>query len=93
MALDERSRHALYQKLEQVLGPEEATTLMQHLPPVGWADVATKEDLHQLEARLGARQDVLAAELKAHTLRTALTTNAGLALTVAAIAFGAARMA
>ena len=35
MAIDERSRHRLYQKLEQVLGPEEATVLMEHLPPVG----------------------------------------------------------
>jgi hypothetical protein len=48
MALDERSRHALYQKLEDVLGRDEATTLMEHLPPVGWADVATKRDLDAL---------------------------------------------
>ena len=45
MVVDERSRHALYQKLEEVLGREEATTLMEHLPPVGWADVATKREL------------------------------------------------
>jgi hypothetical protein len=40
MALDERSRHELYLRLEETLGPEAATTLMEHLPPVGWADVA-----------------------------------------------------
>lgn len=28
---------------------------MDYLPPVGWDDVATKEDLHQLEARLDQR--------------------------------------
>ena len=50
MAIDERSRHGLYLKLEQVLGPEEATTLMEHLPPVGWADVATKHDLGEVRA-------------------------------------------
>jgi CRISPR/Cas system type I-B associated protein Csh2 (Cas7 group RAMP superfamily) len=50
MVLDERSRHELYLKLEQVLGPEPAQTLMEHLPPVGWADVATKRDLDQLAA-------------------------------------------
>lgn len=50
MAIDERSRHGLYLKLEQVLGPDEANTLMEHLPPVGWADVATKHDLEQLRA-------------------------------------------
>ena len=48
MALDESSRHALYQRLEDVLGREEAITLMEHLPPVGWADVATKRDLDAL---------------------------------------------
>jgi hypothetical protein len=46
--VDERSRHSLYLKLEGILGREEATTLMEHLPPVGWADVATKRDLDQL---------------------------------------------
>ena len=50
MAVDERSRHELYQRLEGVLGPDAATTLMSHLPPVGWADVATKGDLQHLEA-------------------------------------------
>lgn len=52
MAIDERSRHELYVRLEGVLGPEAATTLMEHLPPVGWADVATKRDLDLLAARI-----------------------------------------
>jgi hypothetical protein len=55
MATDERSRHLLYQRLEEALGAEPATTLMEHLPPTGWADVATKADLAALEARLEAR--------------------------------------
>ena len=41
MAISEESRHHLYLPLKAVLGAEEATTLMEHLPPVGWADVAT----------------------------------------------------
>jgi hypothetical protein len=45
MTIDERSRHALHQRLEEVLGPDEASTLMEHLPPVGWSDVATRRDL------------------------------------------------
>ena len=55
MVVDERSRHELYRRLEEVLGPEGATTLMEHLPPVGWADVATRHDLAGLEARLDER--------------------------------------
>jgi hypothetical protein len=57
MAVDERSRHELHGKLEQVLGPKEAGTLMSYLPPVGWADVATKRDLDHLEAVLRAELD------------------------------------
>ena len=55
MAIDERARHRLFQKLENVLGAEEASILMEHLPPVGWADVATKRDLDVLEERLAVR--------------------------------------
>jgi hypothetical protein len=48
MAITEDQRHDLFEGLIRVLGREKATTLMEHLPPVGWADVATKRDLdHQ----------------------------------------------
>jgi hypothetical protein len=46
--ITERDRHRLYQRLEEVLGSERATTMMEHLPPVGWADVATRRDLENL---------------------------------------------
>lgn len=36
MAISEESRHHLYCRLDAVVGPEEAATLMEHLPPVGW---------------------------------------------------------
>ena len=52
MDLDDRSRLALHQRLAQVLGRDEAATLMAHLPPVGWHDVATKRDLDALGAEL-----------------------------------------
>lgn len=66
MAITEETRHRMYRRLSEVLGPEEATVLMEHLPPVGWADVATKRDLdhlhlqvqlelHQSEGRILAR--------------------------------------
>ena len=52
MAIDERTRHEMYSGLEDTLGAKVADALMAHLPPVGWADVATKHDLARLEARL-----------------------------------------
>ena len=55
MAVDERARHELHSRLEENLGPEPAATLMEYLPPVGWADVATKHDLAQLEQRIVLR--------------------------------------
>ena len=57
MVVDDRSRHELYRRLEEVLGLEAATTLIEHLPPVSWADVATKGDLAALEQRLELRFD------------------------------------
>ena len=45
MAITEEARHRMYQRLEEVLGREQAATLMEHLPAVGWADVATRHDL------------------------------------------------
>ena len=54
MTIDERKRHALYRRLDDVLEREHADTMMELLPPVGWADVATKQDLANLEARLSA---------------------------------------
>lgn len=44
MAVDERSRHELYVKLQEVLGPEPATTFMEMTPPVG-TDVATTQEV------------------------------------------------
>lgn len=55
MAIDEETRHRMYQRLEEVLGMETATALMDHLPPVGWADVATKRDLDVLRRELALK--------------------------------------
>ena len=61
MSLDERARHHLYLRLEEHLGAEAAETLMEHLPPTGWAEVATKRDLDQLRAATKADIDHLQA--------------------------------
>jgi hypothetical protein len=54
MPVDDRTRLNLHRKLESVLGREEADTLMAHLPPVTWNEVATKDDLNALGTTLRA---------------------------------------
>lgn len=54
MALSGRDRHALYDAARRELGAAAAGTLMELLPPVGWADVATKPDLDALYNRVEA---------------------------------------
>ena len=111
--------------LDELMGAEVASTLVRHLPPGGWADVATRHDLVQLEDRLTHRFDAmltrqisdLRAELHGELhgeigslrselhreigavrsdmqamTRTYILGNVGLVFTVAAIAFGAARL-
>lgn len=96
MAIDERSRHELYLKLEEVLGPDEAATLMGHLPPVGWADVVTK---HDLDVRLEALENRVLANLRSelmatqrHILSIVLTVVLVSNLTLAGLAFAAAKL-
>ena len=55
MAIAEESRKELYDRLEEALGRKEATTLMEHLPPVGWADVARRSDIGRLAGDVGHR--------------------------------------
>jgi hypothetical protein len=104
MSTAEQERHDLHGKLEAVLGRDEAATIMSYLPPVGWADVATKHDLgrledrfDRLEGRFDRLEDRMARELG--TLRTEIAvqgrmfmlTTAASILTTASLAFAAAR--
>ncbi len=59
MSISERDRHELYLAVEDTIGTERADTMMALLPPVGWADVATKHDLAALEVRLDQRFDAM----------------------------------
>jgi hypothetical protein len=52
VTVDEQRRLRLFEAVREVLGEQEAATLMEYLPPVGWADVATKRDLDALTAEL-----------------------------------------
>ncbi|MCY3911404.1 MAG: hypothetical protein OXF99_07800 [bacterium] len=55
--ISEKVRWALMRRLIEVLGEEEAETLMESLPPVVWSQLATKDDLAALEERLRAEMN------------------------------------
>ena len=55
MTPSETRRLALFEKLVEVLEEEPAVTLMEHLPPGGWDQVATKTDLAATEERMNTR--------------------------------------
>ncbi|MFZ1309659.1 MAG: hypothetical protein WAR60_10905 [Candidatus Microthrix parvicella] len=52
MTVTEEARYHRLQQLDDSVGEKGANTMMELLPPVGWADVATKRDLDQQSERL-----------------------------------------
>jgi len=48
-------RLSMYQALQHVLGPTAADTLMIHLPPSGWGDVARRSEVNQKFADVDRR--------------------------------------
>ena len=64
MSTNDKARLELHRRLDSVLGAEEASTLMSHLPPVTWDQVAKKDDLRALEANLRAEISVSASGLR-----------------------------
>ena len=52
MVATQAQRAALYTNLAEQMGQEAAETLMDELPPGGWHQMATKEDLAGVELRL-----------------------------------------
>ena len=54
MAATQQQRAALYTRLADTMGEEAADTLMGELPPAGWEQMATKDNLAALESRFTA---------------------------------------
>jgi hypothetical protein len=50
--VSDAQRRALHDELVKKLGANVAETLMDYLPPAGWSDLARRNDLELLEARL-----------------------------------------
>ena len=50
MTTTEARRFAMYRALRNELGVAVADTLMEHLPPAGWGDVARQSDIEVLRA-------------------------------------------
>lgn len=63
MARNEDDRYRLHQHLDEVLGRDDANTLMEHLPPTGWANVATKDDVEHLRVSMTHHLDQLRAQM------------------------------
>ena len=78
MAITHRQRMSLHTKLVDVMGQEDAETLMEHLPAVAWDQMATKDDVKASELRiLGELAKTNAALLE--TNAALLETNGALA--------------
>ena len=86
MAMTNTQRATLYTTLAETIGPQEAETLMEQLPPSGWDQVATKDDLRVLGANFAAAL----AETNAAIIATNAAMTAGFAETNAAIKAGLA---
>ena len=65
MEVDERARHQMHQRLREVLGPEAAETLMAHLAPGGYTELATNTDLRRVKEELELKMDADKQELRA----------------------------
>ena len=78
MSITDRQRLKLLRTLETVIGPEDASTLMDLLPPVTWAKVAAIDHVSvvgdQTTKALGGEMQVLSTQLRSemHTLATEL---------------------
>lgn len=86
MPVDDRTRLNLHRRLDEVLGPDAADTLMAHLPPVTWSDVATKDDLRAVESVITANVRTEISAAMERQVRWMVTFNTGLVAVALAVA-------
>lgn len=51
----------MHEAARRSFGDDAAATLMEHLPPVGWADVVTKQDLEHQRIAMSKDMELLRA--------------------------------
>ena len=93
--VSDHDRRDLYEALEQRLGESAAGTLMELLPPVGWADVARQSDLVAVRgemAQIRGEISQLRAEIKTQLPRLYVA-NIGMAFATAGLVLAAAKFA
>jgi len=66
MTVDDRTRMELHRRLTEVLGDQEADTLMAHLPPVTWQNVATTDSVESTRVVLATQIDALRSDVDRH---------------------------
>ena len=64
MTVDDRTRMELHRRLTEVLGDQEADTLMAHLPPVTWQNVATTDSIDSTRLVLTTQIDALRSDVE-----------------------------
>jgi len=64
LTVDDRTRMELHRRLTEVLGDQEADTLMAHLPPVTWQNVATTDSVDSARLVLTTQIDALRSDVE-----------------------------
>jgi hypothetical protein len=69
VVIGEQQRLDMHRGLVAALGEEVANVLMEHLPPLGWADVARRSDIDHLGATLGLEMQSMESRMDAKMSR------------------------
>ncbi len=75
MATEENELDELHSQMQRLVGDGPAATLMRHLSPAPWPDVATKADLAELATRadlveLAKKVDLMATKAEVGVMQT-----------------------
>ena len=72
MTSTDNDRRILHSAIETACGPRPAEILMEHLPPAGWRDLVTKDDL--VLARSGIQLEIEKLRSEMHVVLEKLRT-------------------